>query len=200
MSEETNLEEELLPVEDIQYEEEAGLDISTTENYDAIKDDTILVNPETGEVVDVRTLPPFERIKFVSNRSGKTINDPDKNCKHCYGRGYTAIDVQDGIPTPCKCIFKDFYAANPHYKNVEFPSYNRQMRRHIDKTSRKKPVANPALEKRQKRMNDLMMANIKNMLANDIGESAEIETTVQEEVLPFTGVESAEFTPTVSEE
>lgn len=199
MSEETNLEEELLPIEEAQYEEESGSEISTTENYAPIRDENILVNPETGAVVDVRTLPPFERIKFVSNRSGKTINDPDKNCKHCYGRGYTAVDVQDGVPTPCKCIFKDFYAANPHYKNVEYPSYNRQMRRHIEKSNKKKQIPNPVLEKRQKRMNDLMMTNIKKMLANDISQSAELET-VEPEVLPFSGVESAEFSPIVSEE
>lgn len=201
MSEEINQEElEILPTEEIQYEEdESGSEIAVAESYAPVKDTNVLLNPTTGEVVDVKTLPPFERIKFVSERSGKTINDPDKKCKKCYGRGYVNIDVKDGVPTPCTCIFKDFYAANPYYKGVEYPSYNRKMRRHLERQSKKKPVANPALEKRQKRMNDLMKDNIRKMLAKEASENVEVDS-VETEVVPFEGVESAEFTQPASEE
>jgi hypothetical protein len=201
MSEETQNQEELeLPLEEIQYEEQAdSTDIVVDENYTPVKDANVLLNPETGEVVDVKTLPPFERIKFVSERSGKKINDPDKSCKKCYGRGYVNIDVQDGVPTPCTCIFKDFYAANPYYKNVEYPSYNRKMRKQIEKQNKRKQLPNPALEKRQKKMNDLMKESIKKMLAKEASETVEVETE-SPEVVPFDGVESAEFTQATSEE
>jgi hypothetical protein len=200
MSEELqNIEEELLPVEEVQYEDESGSEIVTTENYAQLKDENVLLNPETGEVVDVKSLPPFERIKFVSERAGKTINNPDHKCKKCYGRGYVNIDAQDGVPTPCTCIFKDFYAANPYYRGVEYPSYNRKMRKLYERQAKAKPVSNPALEKRQKRMNDLMKQNIRKMLAAEAEANAEIES-VETEVLPFDGVESAEFTPVASEE
>jgi hypothetical protein len=200
MSEELqNIEEELLPVEDVQYDEDSGSEIVTTENYAQLKDENVLLNPETGEVVDVKSLPPFERIKFVSERAGKTINNPDQKCKKCYGRGYVNIDAQDGVPTPCTCIFKDFYAANPYYRGVEYPSYNRKMRKLYEKQAKAKSTTNPSLEKRQKRMNDLMKQNIRKMLAAEAEENAQIES-VETEVLPFDGVESAEFAPVVSEE
>lgn len=199
MSEELQNLEELLPVEEVQYEEESGSEISTIDNYAQIKDENVLLNPETGEVVDVKSLPPFERIKFVSERAGKTINNPDHKCKKCYGRGYVNVDAQDGVPTPCTCIFKDFYAANPYYRGVEYPSYNRRMRRAYERQAKAKPVSNPALEKRQKRMNDLMKQNIKKMLAEEAANNVEVES-METEVLPFEGVESAEFTPITSEE
>lgn len=201
MSEETNQEElEILPTEEVQYEEnDTGSEIIVDENYTPVKDSNTLMNPETGEVVDVKSLPPFERIKFVSERAGKTINDPDKSCKKCYGRGYVNIDAQDGVPTPCTCIFKDFYAANPYYKGVEFPSYNRKMRKQIEKQNKRKQLPNPALEKRQKRMNDLMKESIRKMLAKEASENVEVVES-QPEVVPFDGIESAEFSPTKSEE
>jgi len=199
-----NNEEEILPTEEIQYEAdsvETGT-ITTSDNYKPVKDETVLVDPTTGAVIDVKTLPPFERIKFVSERMGKKINDPDKNCKKCYGRGYVNIDANDGVPTPCQCIFHDFYEANPYYKNVEYPSFNRATKRAYERQAKKKHLPNHALEKRQKRMNDLMKDSIKKMLAKEALENAELETAETEviEQAPFDGVESAEFTPIKSEE
>ena len=180
-----NLENEELPLEPIQYEDdsyESG-EIVTGEQYAQVKDETVLLNPTTGETIDVKTLPPLERMKFVSNREGKTLNDPDKNCKHCHGRGYTSIDAQDGVPTPCKCLFKDFYEANPYYKNVEMPSYNRKYRRAMERQKKRKPVANPALEKRQKRINDLMVAKVRSMLAEEANLEAFESTEIESEIL-----------------
>lgn len=149
--------------------------IETNGNYENIKDSSVLLNSETGEIVDINTLSVFERIKYVSNKEGKTINDPLPSCKKCHGRGYTYIDAEDGIPTPCKCVFRDFYAQNPHF-NVDMPSYNRKARKAMERNAKKKPVPNPALEKRQKRMNVLMIDKIKKMLAEQAVDSSELES------------------------
>lgn len=197
------VENELLPVEEIQYEDDdAGETIQTApETYGSLKGETVLYDDKTGQLVDIKTLPPFERIKMVSNREGKTINEPVKNCKHCYGRGYTAIDAHDGVPTPCTCVFRDFYKQNPGYKNTDFPSFNRKTRREMKKYYTRKQLPNPALEKRQKRMNAVLTEAAKSLLAKDVAESAEIESMIVEpEVVPFDGIESAEFTEVVKED
>lgn len=177
-------ENENLELSQVQYEDdtyEPGT-VETGEQYSGIKDTTVLLNPTTGETIDLDTLSPFERIKYVSLREGKTINDPDPKCKHCYGRGYVNIDAVDNIPTPCKCLFRDFYKQNPHF-NVSMPSYNRKARRAMERASKKKPVSNPALEKRQKRMNDLMINKIRQMLATETSENAQNEQITESEVV-----------------
>jgi hypothetical protein len=44
-------------------------------------------------------------MKAVAEKNGNVINEPKKDCKKCYGRGYTARDATTKQPIPCMCIF-----------------------------------------------------------------------------------------------
>ena len=98
------IQPELDSVDESEYEE-AGESIEIAgESYSGIAESSIVLDPETGAVIDESKLTPFEKIKLTTRKLGKELNDPDKKCKHCYGRGYTNVDI-DGTPTPCKCLF-----------------------------------------------------------------------------------------------
>ena len=85
---------------------------------------TIDINSRTGERVE---LNPLEKIKFAAERFGITLNDPNKSCKKCYGRGYIGIDSKTQIPIACACITpkamraaagNQFIPTNRHAKRV----------------------------------------------------------------------------------
>lgn len=150
---------ELDSVDPTEYED-AGESIDIPgEAYSGIAESSVILDQSTGTVIDESKLSPFERIKLTTRKLGKEINDPDKKCKHCYGRGYTNVDI-DGTPTPCKCLFKDWYAQNPHYKNVAMPSFNRKYRRAAEKHQKAKPVVNTALVKRKQKLLEYMKKSI----------------------------------------
>jgi len=169
------IEEEILPVEEVveptqevldseyeqEYAEDAGSIDIPGESYSGIKESVVAIDSESGAIIDESKLTPFERIKLTTRKLGKEINDPNKSCKHCHGRGYTYIDL-DGTPTPCKCLFKDWYAQNPTYKNVQMPSYNRAYRRAADKHQRSKKVPNTALIQRKQKLLNFMKQSVMN--------------------------------------
>jgi hypothetical protein len=92
---------------------------------------TIDINSQTGERVE---LNPLEKIKFAAERFGITLNNPDKSCKKCFGRGYVGIDSKTQIPISCKCIIpKAMRAAS----NNQFIPTNRKAKRVMDKMQKK---------------------------------------------------------------
>lgn len=168
-------EEEILPIEEVveptqeaaeseyeqEYPEEGGSIEIPGESYSGIKESVVALDADSGAIIDESKLTPFERIKLTTRKLGKEINDPNKNCKHCHGRGYTYIDL-DGTPTPCKCLFKDWYAQNPTYKNVQMPSYNRAYRRAAEKHQKSKKAPNPALIQRKQKLLNYMKQSVMN--------------------------------------
>jgi len=42
--------------------------------------------------------------KYKTNVVFVIMQEPKKNCKHCYGRGYTGKDIAFGRVTPCGCV------------------------------------------------------------------------------------------------
>lgn len=92
---------------------------------------TIDVNARTGERVE---LNPLEKIKFAAERFGITLNDPNKSCKKCYGRGYVGTDSKTQIPIACGCITpKALKAASAN----QFIPSNRKAKRVMDKMQKK---------------------------------------------------------------
>lgn len=113
----------------------------------------MFMNPETGEMVERSKLPPLEQIRVTAKSTGHHINDPKKNCKKCFGRGYTAIKLE-GTPIPCDCIFEEFYKANPESKKTAQnynPPMNRKQKRMYEKQY-KKYVSNIIEEEVKKQM------------------------------------------------
>jgi len=103
-------------------------------NYDAVKvdsSDTLL--DESGNIIDPASLSVFERLKLTAKKLGQTLNDPDKSCKHCFGRGYVGINLDGNIPLPCKCVYKKFFKEHPNWRGQEMPSWNRSTRRRYEK-------------------------------------------------------------------
>lgn len=86
----------------IQTEEEFGevIDIAGA-SASQLKPAVIDINAQTGERVE---LSPLEKIKFAAERFGIPLNDPNKSCKKCYGRGYLGVDSKTSIPIACGCI------------------------------------------------------------------------------------------------
>lgn len=167
------IEDENLPVEEIvetplveqefesEYEQEGESINVAGESYSGIKETVVALDADSGTIIDETKLSPFERIKLTTRKLGKEINDPNKNCKHCHGRGYTYLDL-DGTPTPCKCLFKDWYAQNSAYKNVQMPSYNRAYRRAAEKHQKSKKAPNTALVKRKQKLLNYMKQSVMN--------------------------------------
>lgn len=82
--------------------EQTGDDLSQ-QKYGELKSVDKVVDLKTEKITDKKDLPPFEQIKLAAKESGTSLKDPNKSCKKCYGRGYTAITEQG--PIVCQCLF-----------------------------------------------------------------------------------------------
>jgi len=74
------------------------------QKYDLPEDRDGFVDDSSGEVVEKKDLKPIDVIKAVAKQMGQEIDDPNPNCKHCYGRGYIGRDSATKAPVPCSCI------------------------------------------------------------------------------------------------
>lgn len=120
------------PMMEVDTEEE-GETIALTEVYGDVNKTVVYVDPVTGEQLDPDNLGPFEKIKFIANQLGQTIDSPEKNCKHCHGRGYTSVDAKTQLPVACSCIYKTYRKTNPSWQNEVRPLPNRKMKRQHQK-------------------------------------------------------------------
>jgi hypothetical protein len=82
-------------------------------------------DPVKGEVVDKKDLSPWEVIKATAIRLGYEVKDPNKSCKHCYGRGYIGLVAGTKQPIPCNCIY-----SQEQKKTMQVnPAWNRATKR-----------------------------------------------------------------------
>ena len=135
------IEETTTEVEDVEYEVEevdgeSGEEGVIGEDYSDVEKVVTYIDPTSGNVIDPDTLGPWEKIKFISTQLGQTIDEPKKNCKHCYGRGYTALDVNTKNPVACSCIYKTYFKTNPNGGDIR-PKKNRKERRKYEKAVQK---------------------------------------------------------------
>lgn len=117
------------PILSVEDGEEEGEYVEVKEEYGEVEKEVVYLDPITGEQLDPNNLGPFEKIKFIANQLGQTIDEPTKNCPHCYGRGYTSVDAKNGLPTACSCIYKTYRKANPDWAQTVRPAPNRKMKR-----------------------------------------------------------------------
>ena len=106
------------------------INLLSTNEYENIETKKVLLDPSSGTIENPDD--PLVKIKIASKMMGITIKEPEKDCKKCYGKGYTGTKVLTNEPVPCLCIFekKD--------RNTNFPiKYNREQRRRIEKQQRK---------------------------------------------------------------
>jgi len=85
--------------------EEQNNNLFVGNNYDMPEDRDEFVDMKTGEVIDKEKIDPMDVIRKIAEKTGTKIQDPKKNCKKCWGRGYTARDAETKAPIPCKCIY-----------------------------------------------------------------------------------------------
>lgn len=87
---------------------------------------------------EFKALPIFEQIKKTMDKFGVQVKDPNNNCKHCHGRGYTGKKADSGEPIPCSCIMPDMnFATEQAYDNRSALPTNRQQRRRMMKAMTK---------------------------------------------------------------
>lgn len=56
----------------------------------------------TGQVVKILA----DEIKLLEVYQIPLLKKPNTSCKKCYGRGYTGINSQNNLYSPCNCILK----------------------------------------------------------------------------------------------
>lgn len=109
--------------------------------YAAPKDRDEFVDVEKGEVVDKKDIPPIEIIKEWAKRCNVPISDPNKSCKHCYGRGYSGTDAATHAPIPCSCLFRGRTAKEKYDETQRSQSMiklNHESRRRMKKEIHKR--------------------------------------------------------------
>lgn len=102
----------------------------------------IYIDPSNSTIID--NVDPWEKIKYASKKYGLEIQEPLKNCKKCYGRGYISIDHNTQNPNPCTCIYPPVKTEEEQFmrKNAEanfinkYP--NRKQRRFYERQARKR--------------------------------------------------------------
>jgi hypothetical protein len=128
------------------------------QTYDAPEDKSGIMDTKTGAILDKEELSPFELIKAVAKETGLELQDPNKNCKKCFGRGYVGIDSISRQPMPCECIQpKRVEGEKGQERQPAQPKMNRQQRRHM--------------EKMQKRFVKKIMKQRKNMPVEEVEET-----------------------------
>lgn len=73
-----------------------------------MNDKSIFLQSDKSKSVDIRDIDPLEAIKAAAEGIGLVLNDPNPNCKKCYGRGYTARHADTGEPIACGCLFPKY--------------------------------------------------------------------------------------------
>ena len=96
------------------------VDNSVLEKVEQIKDQEV-----TEDMLNLRTADPMEIFKAAAEGAGITLQDPKKNCKKCYGRGFIGRKADTGEPIPCTCIFPKNSIQDTYYVMK-----NRKDRRH----------------------------------------------------------------------
>lgn len=120
------------------------------QQYNLPEDRDEFVDMSSGEIVGREKIDPFDVIRKVAEKTGTKIQDPKKNCKHCYGRGYTARDAKTKSPIPCSCIYPKLEgdaALERQYIESQFAKPSRKERRTMAKLTRK------SIKKNKKRKN-----------------------------------------------
>lgn len=96
------------------------------------------IAPEPAKINNPNATP-FENIKAAAAAFGIDVKDPNPKCKHCFGRGYTGINVaHNREPIPCKCIMPEMNAATEKaYEDRQWVPRNRKERRYAQKMMRR---------------------------------------------------------------
>ncbi|MFW6272862.1 MAG: hypothetical protein ACOC2U_03685 [bacterium] len=104
-----------------------------TDEYELEEQESLVVSKD-GEVVNEKTLTPYEKIRAIAEQSGIEIKNPRSGCKHCYGRGYVGFKVGTEEPIPCSCIYTNEQRING--TNSRY-NYNRKEKRRLAKKMKK---------------------------------------------------------------
>lgn len=123
--------------------------------YAAPEDRDQFVDIEKGQVVNKSEIPPIEVIKALAARYKLEISDPDKGCRRCYGRGYTAKEIKSGAPIPCQCLFRG-RDSKKKYADAQaaqvYGRWNRKQRRQMQKAVQKRKRNNISGSLEQERL------------------------------------------------
>jgi len=105
-TEEAPIETNIVEPESVEEESETGEGLLTGAKYEVPTDAGAFVDTKDGKVIKREDLTPFQLIKAIADQNGYKIKNPDKSCRHCYGRGYEALDSKTQMPILCRCLFR----------------------------------------------------------------------------------------------
>lgn len=73
--------------------------------HKSVKSNDLETALSQDDLIDLKTADPMLIMKLAAEGLGIMINDPNPNCKKCYGRGYLGRKADTGEPIPCTCIY-----------------------------------------------------------------------------------------------
>lgn len=97
------------------------------------------IDPVVAEVetAAMENMGPLEQIRYAAKKFNVDMRDPNPNCNHCHGRGYTGTRTS-GEPIACRCIYPVMNAATKHaYENRNQTPRNRKEKRYAMKQMKK---------------------------------------------------------------
>ena len=104
------------------------------QNYNLPESKDEFIDTKSGEVVKQENIDPMDVIRKIAEKIGTKIQNPNKGCKHCLGRGYIGRDTKTKAPVPCKCIYPKAEgedALNQQIAQEGMRKLSRQQRRRL---------------------------------------------------------------------
>jgi len=105
------------------------------QNYNLPENRDEFIDTKSGEIVKQENINPMDVIRKIAEKIGTKIQDPKKNCKHCFGRGYIGRDAKTKAPVPCNCIYPKAEgedALNQQVAQEGMRKFTRQQRRRLE--------------------------------------------------------------------
>jgi len=100
-----DIDDIISPDEEIEETHQMDEVVSDADVYALPEDKEVIVDPEKDEVKNLEDLTPWEKIMTAAEKHGVEIHNPKSNCRRCYGRGYTGVELKTQMPVACICIF-----------------------------------------------------------------------------------------------
>lgn len=73
--------------------------------------------------------PEYKQIVETAKAQGQKVNEPNPQCKKCYGRGWVGKDSKTGTPLVCNCIIPKEGISVPKQGDFHFKPRNRAEKR-----------------------------------------------------------------------
>lgn len=107
------------------------------ENYEIPEEHVEYLDQNSKEIIDKKSLNPYQIIKVIAQKNEINIKEPKKNCRRCNGRGWIGRSATTGEPFACSCIFPDTEKQKQYLQGLNITT-NRAQRRFYQNQLKKK--------------------------------------------------------------